>query len=72
MVMVYTNDYPPAHVHVVGREGRAKILLNCPEGPPMPVDIRGIDAQTMRRLMNEIAVELKLLSEGWERIHGQT
>lgn len=72
MVMVYTHYHPPAHVHIVGREGRAKVLLNCPEGPPMPVDIRGIDGQTMQRLMKDIATELKSLCDGWERIHGRT
>jgi hypothetical protein len=72
MVMVYTHDHPPAHVHIVGPAGRAKVLLNCPEGPPVPIDIRGIDTSTMRRLMEVIRAEMGRLCTGWESIHGQS
>jgi hypothetical protein len=30
---IYPNDHRPAHVHVIGREGEAVFLLNCPRGP---------------------------------------
>ena len=39
-VMIYTLDHAPAHVHLVGPEGRAKIALNCPKGPTVPIDCR--------------------------------
>ena len=71
MVMVYTHDHPPAHVHIVGPNGRAKVLLNCPDGPPVPNDIRGIDKASMRRLIEAITAEVSRLCEGWERTHGQ-
>ncbi|WP_420856656.1 DUF4160 domain-containing protein [Sulfuritortus calidifontis] len=70
--MIYTHDHPPAHAHLVGPNGRAKVLLNCPSGPPVPLDIRGIDKPTMRRLMEVIAAELSQLCEGWENIHGRS
>jgi hypothetical protein len=35
-VMICTQDHRPSHVHVVSGAGRAKILLNCPDGPAVP------------------------------------
>ena len=32
-VVVYPNDHRPAHVHVIGPDGEAVFILNCPEGP---------------------------------------
>jgi hypothetical protein len=32
-------------------------MLICPDGPPLPTDIRGIDKQTMRSLMITIQAE---------------
>ncbi len=48
MVMIYTHDHGPAHIHIVGPDGRAKVMLNCPSGPLRPTEIRGIDRQTVR------------------------
>lgn len=72
VVMVYTRDHAPAHVHIVGPEGRAKVALNCPSGPLVPTDIRGIDKQTMRRLLELLTIEIRRLCEAWEKIHGQS
>ena len=32
-VTIYPNDHPPPHVHVIGANGEAVFLLNCPGGP---------------------------------------
>ena len=32
-VTIYPNDHPPPHVHVIGANGEAVFLLNCPSGP---------------------------------------
>ncbi len=32
-VVIYTNDHCPAHVHVIGPQGRAIFELNGPKGP---------------------------------------
>jgi Domain of unknown function (DUF4160) len=33
-VVIYPNDHRPAHVHVIGAQGEAVFVLNCPDGPP--------------------------------------
>lgn len=69
-IMIYTNDHGPAHVHAVGPDGRAKIALNCPNGPVLPVDIRGVDPGTVRKLVALIEQELVELCATWRSIHG--
>jgi hypothetical protein len=69
-VMIYTRDHGPAHVHVVGPEGRARIALNCPDGPPVPIDAFGIDTATLRRIIDEVAGEIERLCREWSLIHG--
>jgi hypothetical protein len=69
-VMIYTLDHPPAHVHFVGPEGRAKIALNCPEGPLLPIDVRGIDSAVLKRLLHVVEQELSVLCRAWRTLHG--
>jgi hypothetical protein len=33
-VVIYPTDHRPAHVHVIGADGEAMFVLNCPNGPP--------------------------------------
>jgi len=69
-VMIYSLDHPPAHVHIVGPEGRARIALNCPNGPAIPIDAHGIAAATLKRIVIAIEAEIAGLCEEWRRIHG--
>lgn len=69
-VMIYTQDHRPSHVHVVSGQGRAKILLNCPDGPVEPEHARGMDAITLRQLLREVEAKRPLLCNAWSRTHG--
>ncbi len=69
-VMIYTRDHSPAHVHVVGPEGRGRIALNCPEGPPVPIDGYGIEGTTLRRIVDLVAGDIARLCEEWRLVHG--
>nr|WP_288121080.1 DUF4160 domain-containing protein [Thiomonas sp.] len=69
-VMIYTQDHRPSHVHVVSGAGRAKILLNCPDGPVEPEHARGMDAATLRRVLRGIEAELARLCNAWRNTHG--
>jgi len=65
---MFKNDHGPAHVHVFGQGGEAKILL---EGPN---DIRldwtvGISRGDLRRLIQEIRHERVRLITAWKTIH---
>lgn len=69
-VLIYTHDHAPAHVHLVGPEGRAKIALNCPNGPVVPIEARGVDAGTLREALPLIDVELAVPCATWSSMHG--
>ncbi|MFM9971453.1 MAG: DUF4160 domain-containing protein [Burkholderiales bacterium] len=70
--MIYTRDHGPAHVHLVGPDGRAKFALNCPDGPAVLIEARGVDASTLRRALVSIGNELSMLCRTWREIHGTT
>ena len=58
-VVVYSNDHPPAHVHAVGPGGRARFVLNCPDGPVELWDCTGAwAAAELNRLGVAIAAQI--------------
>jgi hypothetical protein len=67
-VMIYTQDHRASHVHVVSGGGRAKVLLNCPDGPVVPEHARGMDAATLRRLLRGIEAARARLCNAWREI----
>jgi len=69
-IMIDSHDHRPAHVHVVSSSGRAKVLLNCPDGPVVASEARGMDAKTLRRLLTEIDSNLHALCQSWSQQHG--
>jgi hypothetical protein len=70
-IMIYSRDHAPTHVHLVSPNGRAKIALNCPRGPAIPIEVRGIDAVTLKRALRLIESELSELCINWREIHGK-
>ena len=71
-VIVYTQVHEPAHVHIVGAEGRAKINLLGPDDRPEVVDVFGIRRSDMRRLLTEVTEHRDRFMQEWERIHGRS
>ena len=69
-IMIYVHDHRPAHVHVVSPTGRAKLMLNCPGGPIVAQEARGIDARTLRHLMVAVDEHLQALCQAWRMQHG--
>lgn len=72
-VVMYSNDHPPAHVHVMG-DGREVIFdLNCPDGPPevrrvsRRDDLRSAEAN---RIRSALIGRLAQLCAKWRAIHG--
>ena len=68
--MIYTLDHAPAHVRLVGPVGRAKVALNCPTGPVVPISIRGMDVVTIKGALDVIERELTELCRIWRLMHG--
>ena len=65
-VVIYPNDHPPAHVHVLGPGWVVVINLILPE-------IReaiGCDEREARRVLRLIADHQVALMDAWRRFHG--
>jgi Domain of unknown function (DUF4160) len=66
-IIIYLDDHPPPHVHVIG-DGEAKIaLLN---GVPKLIWQRGFKQADVKRAMNMIEVQYQELMQMWDSIHG--
>ncbi len=68
--VIYLHDHEPAHVHLVGA-GLAKIHLLGRDGRPEVVDVVGIKAGDLRRLLAEVTERRDEFLQEWERIHGR-
>lgn len=69
-VVIYPNDHRPAHVHVVGPDGEAVFVLNCPDGPPTLRAIYGFKLTEASRILELLADSLTNLCNSWEKLHG--
>jgi hypothetical protein len=65
-VVIYPNDHPPAHVHVLGPGWVVVIDL-------IELDIReaiGCDEREARRVLRLVADQQEALMDAWRRFHG--
>lgn len=74
-IVIYSEDHRPSHVHVVGPDQAAVLLLNCDDDPTLhgPVEIRenrGFSARELRPFIELVEVNLALLCAEWRRVHG--
>lgn len=67
--IVFTDDHPPPHVHVVG-DGRAKIVLAGADGAPELVYNDGLKAGDLRKAMRIVAERQAAMLERWNDYHG--
>lgn len=66
--VIFSNDHSPAHVHVFGQGGEAKIVLEGPAGIRLDW-VAGISRGDVRRLMREVRREREQLIAIWRTIH---
>jgi hypothetical protein len=66
--VIFSNDHSPAHVHVCGQGGEAKIVLEGPAGIRLDW-VAGISRGDVRRLMQEVQRERERLIAIWRTIH---
>lgn len=69
-VVIFANDHPPAHVHVIG-EGEAKINLLGASGAPELVWADGMNRGDLRRAVRLVIEQQAFLLARWEEIHGR-
>ena len=65
-VVIYPNDHPPEHIHVLGSGCEAVFELHCPEGP---VESYRFALRRLRPLAERLSASLSSLSDEWARIH---
>jgi hypothetical protein len=68
--VIYTLDHEPAHVHIIGADGHAKVNLLAPGGQPELVSSIGVKRSDIRRLFAEVIEHRDAFLMEWERIHG--
>jgi hypothetical protein len=66
--VIFVNDHSPAHVHVFGQSGEAKVILEGPEGIKLDW-VAGISRGDLRRVLQEVERERSRLIAMWSRIH---
>jgi hypothetical protein len=64
--IIYVDDHPPPHVHVIG-DGVAKINL---EPAIALVHCRGLSKADVRRAFDVVVLHRPEMLEAWKRIHG--
>ncbi len=74
-IVIYSEDHRPSHVHVVGPQQAAVLLLNCDNDPLMhgPVDLRenhGFRRKDLEPIIALIEAHLETLCAEWRRVHG--
>jgi hypothetical protein len=67
-VMIYPNDHPPPHVHVIAAEKHAVVLI---AQPARVLRIKGFSKAEMGRIVKEIGVQFELLMRHWDTIYGR-
>ena len=70
-VVIYLNDHPPAHVHVVAGSNSAIYELNCPAGPAELRHNFGLSSRELRQAREGLAGHVERLCRRWREIHGE-
>jgi len=70
-VVIYPADHRPEHVHVIGADGEAVFILNCPAGPPELRESYGFSRPQVSRINDDLASKLEVLCKEWRKIHGR-
>ncbi|MEO6015004.1 MAG: DUF4160 domain-containing protein [Devosia sp.] len=68
-IVIYVDDHPPPHVHVIG-DGEARIRLVGPDGRPQVMEVDGMKVGDLRKALAAIENAQAMLLGEWSRIHG--
>ena len=69
-VVIYTNDHPPAHVHVFNADSEAIINLGDEDTLPSLREVIAMKKKDVRKSFAIILNNRDFLLEEWRRIHG--
>lgn len=68
-IVIYVDDHPPPHVHVLG-DGEAKVWLVGPDGRPRVMDAGTMRFGDLRKALRAISDAQAMLLDEWTKIHG--
>ena len=69
-IVIFFADHRPAHVHVIGPDGEAVFILNCPMGPTEVRENYGLKQRVLTGVERFINENINELCQAWEEIHG--
>ncbi len=69
-IVIYSNDHPPPHVHVIGPEREARIALGEEGQHPSVITNDGLSRRELAAALIEIDAGDALLRQRWRAIHG--
>lgn len=69
-IIIYKDDHPPAHVHVIGHGGSMKIDLAAPGDEPALLKSVGVTTRDIRRALAIVARHQDILLARWNEFHG--
>jgi hypothetical protein len=68
--VIYTNDHPPPHVHVIGPGTAARIALGGEGERPTLITNEGLSRRELEKSLAEIDRNRAILLQRWREIHG--
>ena len=71
-IAIYLNDHDPAHGHVLGAGGEAKINLGARGRKPRLVINNGLTQADLAAALRVVDAKGTLLRRKWQEIHGGT
>ena len=69
-IVIYLNDHEPAHVHVVGPNGEARVRLGDVRVKPELIANDGLSTREVAETLAAIDAEWNVLQRRWKEIHG--
>ena len=70
LIVIYPNDHSPPHVHVLRKDGNAKVTLKC-EGYEIDlVSVFGFTQKQSMDALNLVSENNEKLLLAWRKFHG--
>lgn len=70
-IVVYANDHPPPHVHVIGAGAEARFALGGESERPSLIMNEGLSRRELERALAAIGRNRELLLQKWRELHGR-
>ncbi|MHB1938035.1 MAG: DUF4160 domain-containing protein [Acidobacteriaceae bacterium] len=70
LVVIYSNDHRPAHVHIIGADSEALFVLGCPGRRVRLRENYGFARRELTIIEKKLAEHSDELCQAWEEIHG--